>query len=304
MSSAFKNFCITFGIGLLVFGLIGWFFVYPLIANETGGPDTSSTAVSDYSGALSESSGSESSEPVKNGNTFTAVFIGKATDGLAASVIYMRANEGTQTFTYSFIPTDTLASNNIGRNEPLKYLLAKIDGNSALNKLSSLLGVKIDYYAVLGENDLAAIADKFTDAKFNLPNEIRYADPSAENSQDPFNEYETSTPEVVIPAGDNKLNGELVHKIMAYNPTNGEEYHVLTKQLYEAVFTQFFTDPGTKRNSAAISSLFGIITNTNLNAVIVEENMDLIFTYDIFRRNEIKFSSTSDWTKIAPLFRD
>lgn len=302
MSSAFKNFCITFGIGLLVFGLLGGFLVYPLITDETENPtDTSNTDISSTDPV--ETSDTESAEPVINGNTFTAVIIGKATDGLAASIIYMRANEGTQTFTYCFIPTDTTASNNIGKNEPLKYLLARIDGSSALNKLSSLLGVRIDYYAILGEDELAAIADRFTNAKFNLPNEIRYADPNAENPQDPFGD--TSTPEVVVPAGDNKLDGELVHKIMAYNPTtNNEEYHVLTKQLYEAVFTQFFTDPGTKKNREAISSLFGVVTNTNLNAVIVEEYMDLIFTYDIYRRNEIKISSSSDWTKIAPMFRD
>jgi hypothetical protein len=109
---------------------------------------------------------------------------------------------------------------------------------------------------------------------------------------------------VVIPAGDNKLDGELVRKIMAYNPTNGEEYHVLAKQLYESVFTQFLTDPGTKKNRTVIANLFTTVINTNLNAVIVEENMDLIFSFDSYRRNEIKLSSTSDWIRIAPLFKD
>lgn len=317
MSSAFKNFCITFGAGLLVFGLIGWLLIYPAISQISEDPENTSSA--DVSGDTSSeppvTSDTESrpGEIVVSGDTFTAVFIGKATDGLAASVIYMRANEGTQTFSYCFIPTETLASNNIGKNEPIKYLLSRIDGNSALNKLSSLVGVRIDYYAILGEEELAAIADTLTNAKFNIPNEIRYLVPNtSENpenpvdpSYDPYENPEVPTEiEIVVPAGDNKLNGDLVHKIMKYNPTNGEEYHVLTKQLYESVFTQFLTDPGTKKNKTVIASLFSKVTNTNLNAAIVEENIDLIFSFDSYKRNEIKFNSSSDWIRIAPLFRD
>jgi anionic cell wall polymer biosynthesis LytR-Cps2A-Psr (LCP) family protein len=312
LSSAFKNFCITFGAGLLVFGLIGWLLIYPALEKiPDGTTESSSEDVSDYSNAPTDTSGTESGEPVVVGRTFTAVFIGKASDGVVASVVYMRANEKKQTFSYCFIPTDTLASNNIGTNEPIKYLLSKVNGETALKKLSSLVGVDIDYYAVLGVDELAAVADKFANAKFNIPNEIKYPDPNApevpeenpeENPEDPSNEV--SRPEIVVPAGDNKLNGDLVRKIMGYNPTNGEEYHVLTKQLYESVFTQFLTDPGTKKNKSAIVSLLAVVTNTNLNAVNVEENIDLIFTFDSFKKNEIKFSSGTDWTKISPLFRD
>lgn len=80
MTSAFKNFFITFIICLLVFGFLGFQYAYPWLQSfidfSDMGKDTSEEVSEEVSGDVSE----ESSVPViednydENGDIFTAVY--------------------------------------------------------------------------------------------------------------------------------------------------------------------------------------------------------------------------------------
>lgn len=306
MSSAFKNFFITFGVCLIVFGLIGWQVIYPAIISSAE-EDNSDTEIS---GDISEEDTSDESpddKEKKEGDTFTAVIIGKANDGFVSSIAYFRADEAAKTFSYCFIPTNVELANNIGKNTPAKYLIPQIDGISAMEKISALIGVNIDYYAVMGMDELIAVVEKMNKAYIDISQRIEYPNPeySVQIDELPDGEEVPDEYKIIIPPGRNILDDEVVKNIMDYNPTDGGEYHVLAKQLYEVVFKQFFTNNGTKKNEPVLASLLNVIKETNITPDVIDSNMDLIFSYDSYTQKEIKISSSNtDWRKIAPLFRD
>lgn len=307
LSSAFKNFFITFGVCLIVFGLIGWQLVYPAIDNIMS--NTSNTDVSEVSSDNSTDTSGEVTEPpiiVDEGETFTSVIIGKAADGLAASVIYLRVNESNKTFSYCYIPADTQIGSNIGKDVPIKYMATQIDGGSIAKKISALTGVSIDYYAVLGMEELTAVVGQLNEAYIDIPQEIKYPNPEFAEQIAELSEGEEIPDEynIIIPQGRNTIDADIVKNIMNYNPTGGNEYHVLTKKLYETVFIQFFTNPGTKKNNSALYSLLNDIENTNITPGVIDKNLDLIFTYDVYQLNQINYPSNADWTRTIELFKD
>ena len=307
MSSAFRNFFITFAIFLLIFGLVGWKLVYPAVADLVGLTGPGGIESGDESGDESEDTTSPGPiNPNDDGDTFTAVIVGRAPDGLVASVIYLRINENTKRFTYCFIPPETQVGNSVGVDVPLKYLLPQLTGNDIMRKVSALTGMKVDYYINLGPEELEAVVSRLNEGKVFYSREIKFINPDFAELYDALSPGEPVPEEyyIVIPQGNNEMTTDLVHNIMIYNPrTDGTEYHVLIKELYEEVFLQFFVDSGTKKNSSALFSLLNEV-ETNITPAVLDEYMDLIFTYDIYTLKQITYPSHSDWTKAVNLFKD
>jgi len=304
LSSAFRNFFITFIVSLLVFGFVGWKIVYPALASITQS-DISDIESDDTSDTESnDNSGDESEDVVVDGKTMTAFMVGRAADGLAASIIYFRINEGARSFTYCYIPAETKVGNDVGEDVPLKYLLPRLEGERILSKASALTGMDVEFYTVLGMEELKAIVEQMNDPYIDISREIRYLDPEFEE------EYEgvpgSEIPEecyIVIPQGRNMLDGELVENLMNYNPNpDKSEYHVMTKQLYETVFTQFFTNSGTK-NSTAPYKLWNHVRNvTNVSLADIDEYIDILFTYDTYQLRQITYPN--DWSRAVTMFKD
>ncbi len=71
---------------------------------------------------------------------------------------------------------------------------------------------------------------------------------------------------------------------------------------------QFFTNPGTKNDSAPYQ-LLSKITNTNVNSAVLDEYIDILFTYDVYQLENVVYptkstaSSTYDWEKAVKAFR-
>ncbi|PKM62341.1 MAG: hypothetical protein CVU97_05845 [Firmicutes bacterium HGW-Firmicutes-21] len=270
----------------------------------------------DNSGNNSENNSIDVIDPVDDGETFTAVIVGKDKDGLAASIIYVRINEKTKRFSFSYIPNNIMIGNSVGADVPLVYLLPQLGGNDILKKVSALTGMRVDYYAVIGADELNVVVEKMNEPYINVTRAIRYPNPEFAH------EYEglpvAEIPEeyfTVIPAGRNIIDDELITNIMNYNPkSDGSEYHVLIKELYEEVFEQFFTNSGTKNNNSALHGIINAFIqsgSTNITPEVIERNMHLFFTYDVYTLREVIYpvsSQTSfviaDWSKAIPKFKE
>lgn len=283
MSSAFRNFLITFCACLIVFGLIGWKLVYPAISDVINPDDTISTQSEDVSNDTSENDIGDEITKIIKGDTFTAVIVGKANDGLTASVIYFRINETTKRFSYCYIPTSVMVGNSVGRDVPLKNIAATLSGDEIARKVSAITGIKIDYYAILGMDELIAIVDKLNNAYIEISSEIKYINPDYVDEIEML-ESGSEKPEeyyIKVQQGRNIFNKDLVKHLMNYSPyPAGIEYHIMSKQLYEAVFTQFFTNSGTKNNNAALIDLLNDVHQTNITPEVIETYMKIFFAYD------------------------
>jgi len=306
LSTSFRNFLITFGVCLLVFGLIGWKVIFPALNGVINEDNTSGTESNVSTNANSnDTTNTVSSDVVVEGDIFTAVIVGKSPDGQVASIIYFRVNEVTKRFSYCFIPTDLKMVNSIGVDVPLESLLSTLSGEDIIKKVSATVGVRIDYYAILGTEELTAIVDKFSNAKLNITAEVKFLNPEYTDEVVNFETSEEIPQEyyITIAQGNNSLDADLVKNIMAYDTVN--EYHTLTKLLYESVFIEFFTNSGTKNDYA---SLLNQIKTTNITPAALDTYSDIVFSY--FQYKEIvnyptksSASSTYDIEKAIKDFR-
>ncbi|HAN20288.1 MAG: hypothetical protein A2Y15_03610 [Clostridiales bacterium GWF2_36_10] len=304
MSSAFRNFIITFCACLIVFGLIGWKVVYPAINEVINTEDTTSEVSGDIDDDTSGDDTGDESTDIIEGDTFTTVIVGKANDGLTASVIYLRINEKTKRFSYCFIPTSVTAGNSVGVNTPIKNLFSTLSGDEIARKVSAITGMKINYYVILGMDELSTIVEVMNGATINIDSQIKYLNPDYIDDVGAL-ESGTEIPDeyyITIGQGNNILNADLVRNIMNYNPySEGIEFHSKSKLLYETVFTQFFTNSGTNGNRSAVKNLLNDIHDTNITPSVLDSYMDIIFTYDIYTLQKVNYPN--DRTEKISMFK-
>lgn len=303
MSTSFRNFLITFGVCLLVFGLIGWKLVYPVLNDAINGSEAESTVSDESFKDTSSVVGTE--ESTVEGDTFTAVIVGKSTDGFAASVMYFRVNEATKRFSYCFIPTDLKVGNGVGIDVPLKTLVPQLSGEQIAAKVSAVTGMRINYYIIMGQDELIAVVNKMNNATIDISSELKYINPEYTDEAAAFDTSDAIPAEyyITVSPGRNVVNADLVKQIMGYDA--GTDSHPMTKLLYETLFEQFFTNAGTKNESAPYA-LLNDVKQTNITPAVIDEYRDIIFTYDLFQREKITYpmvSASYDWEEAIKLFK-
>lgn len=303
MTGAFKNFFITFVVSLIAFGLLGWFVIYPALTQLSDPPEPeSSYTESDFEISDSDPDDPDTTKPDKK--ILTAVLVGKAKDGFPASVIYLRINELTQTFSYSYLPLELMAGNDIGVDTPIKTLFYQSSGDTVIKKISVLTGIKPDFYIFMGASELKSLVAQMKDPYLDITREIRYINPIYAKEYKDTPEHEI--PEdayIVINPGRNTLDPEMIDWLMDYNPNfDGSEYHIIAKQLYESLFIQFFTNSGTKNKTAPYKLWNDFKNNTNILLTDIDEYIDILFTYDSYRLKHISYPS--DWTRAITAYKD
>ena len=125
MSSAFRNFVLTFLLALIVFGLVAW-RVLPAAEAALLGPDPTeeSSEPSDTTsdGETSEDPGTQPVDP-ETDDGFSCLFVGKNGSGRICSLIFTRVSESRQRYITVDIPASTHLSVGLGY-APLYSLLA------------------------------------------------------------------------------------------------------------------------------------------------------------------------------------
>lgn len=195
--AAIRNFAITLCVSLIIFGLIAYFLVgiaennLDFIAgadtgDETSGPTETDTGDAEDTGVTIETKSPEF-EPLPEdfrGSTISAVIIGsdylpdvyddydlteknKDVDGFpikerqitADSILFVQINLDTREYVFCPIPSNTLVSDK-GLDKTLGSLLGESGPEYIKNKVSALLNIFIDYYALFTLDALEDFIDE------------------------------------------------------------------------------------------------------------------------------------------------
>lgn len=341
--AAIRNFAITLCVSLIIFGLLAYFLVGMAENNldflsgvETGDETSETTApvTADPAdtGATIETTAVEF-EPLPDGfkgSTISAVLIGsdympgtyddydlslvnKQVDGFpikerqicADSIIFVQINLDTREYVFCAIPSNTLVADN-GLDKTLGSLLGESGAAYIKDKVSALLGIYIDYYALFTTGALADFIDGIDGITYNVPWDLSYSDPS--EGEDGLT--------ISIQKGKQTLTGEQAVQMLRYVSYNSGDaarravivefmktvLAKITEPSYLGQLPKLFTD-----------ALGAGKLETNFTENALAANLDAVFAYPDFSKTALTLPGTDavigddkyfspNYTAIANLF--
>lgn len=306
MSSAFKNFFITFVICLLVFGFIGGVYVYPLLKEVLDfsdmGPDTSENNTSSPQGDTSDDNSDTSDGPVVDGNyfdasgdVFTAVIVALDDNGNVSQCVFLDENAKTKQIIYCPINPNTIYFNEAGGLAEVKHLFAVMSPKEICQCVTAMTGIPVDYCFVMDKNSIKSIAALMDDCYSVMPGDvteiIRYTVTEEEQTADlPAGEYEVKITNI---GNQVKLNEELygktklewlLHRDGEENRQQTNYYGMICKDL----LSQFLNNKKNKDMQTMLSVL-DACKATNMTATDVANHLDTIFSFDSFQYNTYSY---------------
>ncbi len=326
MSSAFKNFFITFAICLLIFGFLGITLVYEelkVLIMGDGTEESSEPEVSenDVSGTVSED---VSDDPVidydENGDIFTAVIMCVGEDNRTVSCIFVDANGKTKQYVRCSIPANTRVTNEVGELVPISDLFALLTPEEICECVSAMTGIPTDYCIRLGKEDMLTIAKKIPNAHITLQEDLYFTNPKYANTVLPTDPL---TGAIIYPADysisitnkDNKvllaeMHGDktnlewlLEYVPTGYNPEAGE-YTEYYSQIAKALFEQFFEQEHATKTSEMMSALISI-SDTNLTLNDATSHLATIFSHNDFNMHpKLTYPTNANWENAVKMLRE
>jgi cell envelope-related function transcriptional attenuator common domain len=340
--AAIRNFAITLCVSLIIFGLLAYFLVgiaennIDFLSGADTGDDTSETTAAETkdseTGATVETTAVEY-EPLPDdfkGSTIAAVLIGsdyqpnvyddydltevnkkivgfpiKERQITADSIIYVQINLDTREYVFCSIPSDTLVEDK-GIDKTIGSLLGQSGAAYIKDKVSALLGIYIDYYAMFNMDALKSFIDGLGGISYNVPWDLSYSDPSEGKDGLTIN----------IAKGTQKLTGEQAVDMLRYvSYTSGDASR-------RAVIIEFMKTVLVKlTDSSQLGNLPKLFTNalgagsieTNFTEDALATNLDAVFAYPDFTKTTLTLPGTEtnvgddkyfspNYTAIANLF--
>lgn len=270
MSSAFRNFVLTFLLALIVFGLVAW-RVLPAAEAALLGTDpaeeSSDTSDTASGGELSEDPNVQPVDPEKD-DGFACLFVGKNGSGRICSLIFTRVSESRERYVVVDIPASTHLSVGSGY-APLYSILNDKDVAAVTSTVSSLVGCDIDYCFVADASSLGQVAALHGNMSVTLPYAVRYLSPefAVIPEEDRSEEHY-----VTIPAGSVRLNAENTPYILSAVPNGENEYtydYSLQGTICFSIFEQLFSRRDIGDNTSLLIELAECVeTNAEINAVV------------------------------------
>ena len=316
MSSAFKNFFITFAICLLVFGFIGLQYVYPWLSGivnfDDMGDTSSDVSNNDISGETSE----DTSTPVvpsnndfdEKGDVFTAVIMCVDSNNRALNCVFIDANAKTKRFIYCPMSTSLRVENEVGVAVPIGDLFSTMSPVNIAQNVSAMTGIETKYCLRFNRNNIKALSSIIPGASVTLNEDVIFINPEYEDFIPVDGEYPDDF-YITISNVDGrvllneKLNGKTkLEWLLEYNPnTNGKEYNAIYSQIAKSLMQQFFDNESALKSTQVMAN---IIKNcdTNLALDAASGHLDTIFSYDDFQLHETTFPS--NWETAVTKLRD
>lgn len=317
--AAIRNFAITLCVSLIIFGLLAYFLVgiaennLDFIAgadtgDETSGPTATDTGESEGTGVTIETKSPEF-EPLPEdfrGSTISAVIIGsdympdvyddydlseenrdiegfpvKERQITADSILFVQINLDTREYVFCPIPSNTLVADK-GIDKTLGSLLGESGPEYIKNKVSALLNIYIDYYAMFTLDALEEFIDELDGIEFDVPVDMQYSDPS---------EGEEGLT-IDIKKGRQKLTGEQAVKMLRYvSYDKGDAVRrslivdFMKTVLAEITGPSYLTKlPGLFTEAVGAGKL-----QTNFTEEALAENLDAVFAYPDFTKTVLAF---------------
>lgn len=316
MSSAFKNFFITFAICLLVFAFVGFTFVYDWlldVLNFSNLGETSETVSGDVSGETSQ----EQSEAVipdtsidESGDVFTAFIMCVDSKGKMLNGVFMDANGKSKQFIYCPIAASLKTTNEIGVSVPVNDLFTTMSPETVAQCVTALTGIQTDYCLRFDREGLKAIVRSIPGAYVEL-NEIVTVKNPIYNSFVP--EEGTPYPEDYYITIQNNADGKVLLNdlvgnrtalewLLEYNPNfDGTEYNAIYTKIAKSVIRQFLTQENAMKSTEVMATVISSC-ETNMTLDDATGHLDTIFSYNSFKRHEVNYPS--NWEAAVTRLRE
>ncbi len=296
MSSAFKNFFITFTICLLVFGYLGMTFALPWLTEAFDFSDMGSESTDESSLSVEDSSADESFPPVniddydENGDVFRAVVMFVDSENRASNIAVINANAKSKRFTYCVIPSTVRMMNEVGVTVDAGDLFGTASCDTACQIATAMTGLQVNYCLKYNRDSLKKLASSIPGASIELDQKITFVNPAykdyvyVEGVPYPDDYY------IVIDNTDgrvllrDKQNGKYkIDWILEYNPNlDGSSYEVYASLIAKSLMKQFLAQGSSMRDTVA--SLRSAASSTNMSSSDVANHKNTMCSYNDFQR--------------------
>ncbi len=317
MSSAFRNFFITFAVCLLVFGFLGFKFAYPWLSDIVDftdmNNDTSETVSEEVSADVSEETSESAPPPVsdydENGDVFTAFIMNVDSDNRMLSSVFIDSNGKSGQFIYCPMSPTVKAVNEVGATVPIGDMYSIMTPQAICQSMTMLTGIETKYCLRFNRESLKTLVELIPGANIVLSEDIEIINPLyADYEHIEGTEY-PSDYTIVITNVDGKvlLNEEIAGKtklewLLYYNPlADGSEYNALYTQISKALIQQFFEQESALKKGDAMEKLVKCC-ETNLTAAKASEHLETIFSRDDFKYNEVAYPN--NWATAVTTLRE
>lgn len=306
--SGFKNFLLTFVISLAVFGLIA-VAVVGIVLDTMGisadRGDAHGDVTTYYENDTVGYEDTSTVNPELDGNSFNMLFVGldytpklfydiynpSSVDKLPAynsdiiagsaaenmeyreisadAIVLMSVSKERREFAFtSFSPTTIVT---MGNASVFLYEIYETYGISSLSSaVSTLTGLPIDRYAIIGMDDFAGLVDIIDGVDFNVPCDMVYDDYRGQLH-------------INLTAGKQHLDGETALQVLRFNSykdTDGSRMKTTVAFVKEVISKM--TNPKYITKAAALFRQAEKMLVTNFSASDLSTNLDLIFSYHDF----------------------
>lgn len=304
MSSAFKNFFITFAVCLLIFGFIGFKFAYPWLSEVVDftdmNNDTSEDASGNESDGVSEGDADTIITPVdnynENGDVFTAIIMNVDSQNRVLSSVFIDSNAKSGQFVYCPISPTVKAVNEVGANVPIGDMFSMMNPESVCQSVTALTGIKTDYCLRFTKDSLSELVKLIPGAYVVLSEDISFVNPKYINYVHIEGTEYPSDYNIIITNVDGKvrLSEKLGEKtklewLLSYNPNfDGSEYNAMYTSICKALIRQFFEQEKALKNSETMAKLVKCC-DTNLTTDAASQHIETIFSYNDFKVHEVSY---------------
>ncbi len=273
-----RNFFIAFGVSLVVFFVIAFVIINKLIP-DTDNPNEIDSNNNDIGNVIEVSGDNPDAEIM--GNSFTALLA--CSDDLTGrfdALMLVHVDKENKEYMISSLPSYMVL--NI---DSIEYYLGDLNvekGNSfLLNKVYAVTGLKVDYYAFISLGGFAGIIDEIGGVTFTIPENMYFKDVNDKVL-------------VNLQKGTKKLSGNEALQLMRYNGyADGDEKRRSVQR--EFLLTAFDNILKIENIDIAPGIFDKLVkyTNTNFTATDFISNIDLIFSYGKFEKNEVDYPGVS-----------
>ncbi len=311
--SSIKRFFSSFGVSIIVFGLIAFisvkfaFSAFDLTDNGNEQPPVSIDTESNAVGTDNTANGSEWLEI--GGESFSVLFVGTDylpnyfddyddTDELGENgfpiekrtiktetLIFVHINKETGSCVFTSIPTDQrVIIDGYPRN--LEDIYAEKGIKTLCEKVNAMTGLKVDYYAIINPSSFVSFVNSLGGIRYYVEKDMVYED-------------ETKGISVNLRGGSQKLNGNQALGMLRYpdyqdgNISKRKCSVKFTRELLKLYLTQMVNADSEKNNSTEkfIQKTLEYF-NTNIKLEDVIRNKDLILSYSKMSITNYSYSGT------------
>lgn len=319
MSSAFRNFFITFAVCLIVFGFVGFQYVLPWLNDVFDFSDMNKGSSSDVSSDVSgDTSDSETQKPVvdddfydPDGDVFTAVIMTVDGKGSVVNCVFIDSNAKTKQLIYCPVSPETRRVNEVGVLTPVKNLFANMSPYEVCQCVTAMTGIEVDYCITFDRDGLQRLASGMAGAYVTLSEgqAIDVINPAYKDYVSIDGSYPADyRAQITNVDGKVSLNEDLFGKtklqwLLEYAPEGSTgEYNEYYRLISKAVLNQFLMNEASNKNVKSMTAVLNAAKSTNMTANDASAHLETIFAFDTFEVHDVIYPE--NWETAVRTFRE